>query len=153
MAVHLTRQDRSVGRATSDPTLGLLGSRPGGSGVVLQRFDRDFGLPDPPSFRIIAPAGPVHHNIDNATQAGWAEETSLDIQSSYAMAPGANILLVETPVDEYEGLTGIPQIVEAENYVVDHHLGDVISLVRPEYRTSLTGTRIPDSRNTARRTR
>ncbi len=43
------------------------------------------------------------------------------------MAPQANILLVETPMTETEGITGIPQIVEAENYVIDHHLGDVIS--------------------------
>ena len=43
------------------------------------------------------------------------------------MAPGANILLVETPVAETEGIVGIPQMVEAENYVIDHHLGDVIS--------------------------
>ena len=43
------------------------------------------------------------------------------------MAPGANILLVETPTSENEGTTGFPQIVEAEDYVINHHLGDVIS--------------------------
>ena len=43
------------------------------------------------------------------------------------MAPGANILLVETPVSETEGTTGFPEIVQAENYVIDHHLADVIS--------------------------
>ena len=43
------------------------------------------------------------------------------------MAPGANILLVETPVAETEGVTGFPQIVAAENYVINHNLGDVIS--------------------------
>jgi subtilase family serine protease len=43
------------------------------------------------------------------------------------MAPGANLLLVETPVAETEGVAGFPQIVAAENYVIDHHLGDVIS--------------------------
>jgi subtilase family serine protease len=43
------------------------------------------------------------------------------------MAPGANILLVETPVAETEGVTGFPQIVAAENYVLAHRLGDVIS--------------------------
>ncbi len=43
------------------------------------------------------------------------------------MAPGANILLVETPVSESEGVQGFPQIVAAENYVIDHHLGQVIS--------------------------
>ena len=43
------------------------------------------------------------------------------------MAPKANILLVETPMTETEGVYGFPQIVAAENYVIDHHLGDVIS--------------------------
>jgi subtilase family serine protease len=43
------------------------------------------------------------------------------------MAPGANILLVETPVAETEGVAGFPEIVKAENYVIDHHLGQVIS--------------------------
>ena len=46
---------------------------------------------------------------------------------SHSMAPGANILLVETPVDETEGTAGFPQIVKAENYVINHHLGQVIS--------------------------
>ena len=43
------------------------------------------------------------------------------------MAPGANILLVETPVTETEGVHGFPEIVKAENYVIKHHLADVIS--------------------------
>ena len=58
---------------------------------------------------------------------GWAGETDLDVEWSHAIAPGANILLVETPVDETEGTAGFPQIVEAENYVINHHLGGVIS--------------------------
>jgi subtilase family serine protease len=43
------------------------------------------------------------------------------------MAPGASILLVETPVAETEGTAGFPQIVKAENYVINHHLAQVIS--------------------------
>ena len=58
---------------------------------------------------------------------GWAQETSLDVEYSHAIAPGANILLVETPVPETLGTHGFPQIVKAENYVIDHHLGTVIS--------------------------
>jgi subtilase family serine protease len=57
----------------------------------------------------------------------WAGETTLDVEWSHTMAPGASILLVETPVAETEGVAGFPQIVEAENYVIDHHLGQVIS--------------------------
>ena len=58
---------------------------------------------------------------------GWAEETSLDVEYSHAMAPGANIVLLETPVAETEGTVGFPQIVAAENFAINHHLGDVIS--------------------------
>jgi subtilase family serine protease len=94
----------------------------------LKRFDRDFGLPDPPSFKIIQPAGKVPpFDPTDPERAGWAEETSLDVEWAHAIAPGANILLVETPVAETEGVQGFPEIVKAENYVVDHQLGDVIS--------------------------
>ena len=57
----------------------------------------------------------------------WAGETTLDVEYAHTIAPGANILLVETPVSETEGVTGFPQIVTAENYVINHGLGDVIS--------------------------
>jgi subtilase family serine protease len=91
----------------------------------LQTFDQAYGLPAPPSLQIITPVGPV--NPKDPSAASWAEETSLDVEYAHTMAPGANILLVETPVAETEGITGFPQIVEAENYAIDHHLGDVIT--------------------------
>ena len=94
----------------------------------LKTFDKAFGLPDPPSFKVITPAGkPPAFDPNDATMNGWAEETSLDIQTAHAMAPGANILLVETPVAETEGTVGLPQIVQAENYVINHNLADVIT--------------------------
>ncbi|MGO9820608.1 MAG: protease, partial [Solirubrobacteraceae bacterium] len=94
----------------------------------LATFDSTYGLPAPPSFHIIAPAGAIPpFDASDPNQPNWGIETSLDVEYSHAMAPGANILLVETPVAETEGTTGFPQIVEAENYVINHHLGDVIS--------------------------
>ena len=94
----------------------------------LHTFDRAFGLPDPPSLRTIAPSGPIPpFDASNSDMVGWAVETTLDVEYAHAMAPQANILVVATPVSETEGLTGIPQIVRAENYVIDHHLADVIS--------------------------
>ena len=93
----------------------------------LQTFDAEQHLPNP-LLNIIAPVGAIPpFDPTNSTMVGWAEETSLDVEMSHAMAPGANILLVETPIAETEGLTGFPAIVHAENYVIDHHLGDVIS--------------------------
>jgi subtilase family serine protease len=94
----------------------------------LSVFDHTFGLPAPPSFRIIQPAGKVPpYSPDNSDMVGWAGETTLDVEYAHTVAPGANLLLVETPVSETEGVHGFPQIVEAEKYVLNHHLGDVIS--------------------------
>ncbi len=94
----------------------------------LKVFDQTFSLPAPPSFKIIQPAGAVPpYDPTNSDMVGWAGETTLDVQYAHTIAPGANILLVETPVSETEGVTGFPQIIEAENYVINHHLGDVIS--------------------------
>jgi subtilase family serine protease len=91
-------------------------------------FDRQFNLPGPPSFKIIAPAGKIPKwNPDDSDMAGWGGETTLDVEAAHTIAPRADILLVETPVSETEGVTGFPQIVEAENYVIKHHLGNVIS--------------------------
>jgi subtilase family serine protease len=95
----------------------------------LADFDQSFALPAPPSFKIITPAGPVpsYNPKLRPMMFGWALETSLDVEYSHAMAPGANILLVETPVAETLGVHGFPQIIQAENYVINHHLGTVIS--------------------------
>jgi subtilase family serine protease len=94
----------------------------------LATFDSAFGLPAPPSFKIIQPAGKVPaFNKHSGAMQSWAIETSLDVQYSHAMAPGANILLVETPVSETVGVQGFPQIVKAENYVINHGMADVIS--------------------------
>jgi subtilase family serine protease len=106
----------------------------------LKTFDAQTGLPDPPSFKVIAPVGPITTTPKTCTPAynpigpdecsdyyGWTDETSLDVEWAHTMAPQANILLVETPVTETEGIYGFPQIVAAENYVINHHLGDVIT--------------------------
>jgi subtilase family serine protease len=94
----------------------------------LKTFDAGFGLPAPPSFKIIQPAGKVPpYNPKNSLMFSWAEETSLDVEYAHAMAPGAKLLLVETPVAETIGVHGFPQIVKAENYVIKHKMANVIS--------------------------
>jgi len=94
----------------------------------LARFDRYFRLPAPPSFRVIQPAGKVSpYHASNSNRVGWAGETTLDVEWAHVMAPGARIVLVETPTSENEGTTGFPQIVTAEQYVLRHKLGQVIS--------------------------
>ena len=57
----------------------------------------------------------------------WALEVSLDVEWAHSIAPGANILLVTTPTAETLGVQGFPDMMSAEQYVVDHRLGSVIS--------------------------
>jgi subtilase family serine protease len=93
----------------------------------LHTFDQVFGLTDP-QFTIRQDAGPVPpFDPTNSDMAGWAGETTLDVEWSHVFAPGAKIVLEETPVSETEGVQGFPEIVKAENFVIDHHIGDVIS--------------------------
>jgi len=94
----------------------------------LATFDRQFGYPAPPKFTIIAPVGKIpKFNPNDPEMTDWAGETTLDVQYAHALAPGANILLVETPVAETEGVTGFPQIVKAEEYALAHYKVGVIS--------------------------
>jgi len=94
----------------------------------LHVFDQAFDLPDPPSLTILQPAGPVpSFDPTNSDMSGWASEATLDVEWAHVFAPGAAIVLVETPVSETEGVQGFPEIVQAENYIIDNDLGDVIS--------------------------
>jgi subtilase family serine protease len=70
-------------------------------GLDLQLFDQEYGLPDPPHFNVITPAGaPPPFDVTDADQAGWALEESLDVEYAHAMAPGADILVVNAPSDD-----------------------------------------------------
>jgi subtilase family serine protease len=94
----------------------------------LASFDAGYGLPAPPSFKILSPLGTVPYNPTAIPdQVGWAAETTLDVEWSHAMAPDASIVLMTSPVDETEGVQGMPQFNQLENYALDHHIGDVWS--------------------------
>ncbi len=88
----------------------------------LKAFDQVYGLPDPPSFKIITMPGtpPFDPNDDNVV--GWTGEIALDVQWAHAIAPAANIVLVAAKSNDDVDL------IDAFNYAVDHNLGDVISM-------------------------
>jgi subtilase family serine protease len=60
-------------------------------------------------------------------KSAWALEVALDVETAHSIAPMANILLVTTPTAETLGVQGFQQMMNAEQYVVDHHLANVIS--------------------------
>ncbi len=94
----------------------------------LRVFDHAFGLRPPPSFRVVQPVGHVPpYNPNDPAMVDKAGETTGDVEAAHAMAPGADILLVETPTAETDTGGGFPQMIKAENYVIAHKMGDVIS--------------------------
>ncbi len=87
-----------------------------------------------PSFKILEVQGsppksppPSNNGTGQENPFLWGEETSLDVEWAHATAPMANILLVTTPTAETLGVQGFQQMMNAEQYVVDNHLADVIT--------------------------
>jgi len=87
----------------------------------LAKFDSTFGLPGA-ALNIICP-GRHCPTLDptNAGQVGWTDETSLDVEWAHAIAPRATIDLVLAQSDQDA------DILAAQQYVVNHNLGDVVS--------------------------
>jgi hypothetical protein len=81
----------------------------------LTAFDQQFGLPAPPSFSKVYASGTAP-----ATNTGWSTEISLDVEWAHAIAPAANLVLVEarsandndlmSAVDKARNLSGVSVI-------------------------------------------
>jgi subtilase family serine protease len=86
----------------------------------LHTFSARFGLPDA-DLTIIHMPGSTPFDFGSNNQLGWAEETSLDLQWSHAIAPGAKLVLVAAATNNDD------DIIAAQNYAIDNRLGNVIS--------------------------
>lgn len=75
--------------------------------------------------QVMAP--PPNNSPGQEASNAWSVEVALDTQWAHAIAPEANILLVTTPTAETLGVQGFPNMMDAEQYVVDNHLADVVS--------------------------
>jgi hypothetical protein len=67
----------------------------------LATFDSTYGLAAPPSFTKVNQTGGTTYPPPNR---GWATEIALDVEYAHAMAPGANILLVEATSNSFGNL-------------------------------------------------
>jgi subtilase family serine protease len=61
----------------------------------LQAFDKAYGLNDPPSFTVVDQNGGSQLPSTDPAGGGSAREEALDVEWAHAIAPGANIVLVE----------------------------------------------------------
>ena len=94
----------------------------------LATFDRALGVPAPPSLRVLQPVGKVPaFNPNNAQMVEKAGETTGDVETAHEIAPGASIVVIETPAAETTSGGGFSEFIAADDYAATHNLGDVIS--------------------------
>src|SRR5258708_27528294 len=70
---------------------------------------------------------PGSNGTGSQTRNIWALDASLDVEWAHTVAPGANILLMTTNPAETLGVQGFPAMMDAEQFIVDHHEATVIS--------------------------
>jgi subtilase family serine protease len=82
-------------------------------------FSANMGLP-PANLTIIGT--PTESNFSTDANAGWAAETTLDVEWVHAIAPGAKIVLVITPTNQFTDLfagdataAAVPGVVAISN--------------------------------------
>ena len=91
-------------------------------GSDLATFDAEFGLPAA-NLHVWYPLGkPTYNPRQHLGETGWAEETSLDVQTVHDLAPGATINLVVAPTPAGNALN------LAEQFAVQHHLGSAMTM-------------------------
>ncbi len=77
-------------------------------------FSSTFGLPTG-TLTVYSPQGPPPYN------SGWAGETTLDIEWSHSMAPGAHVALIQT-IDNFDN-----NLQAGIQFALDNQLGNQIS--------------------------
>ncbi len=126
-----TGQTIAIIVAYDNPDLVDTGS-PGFATSDLHMFDQQFGLPDPPSFMKVDQNGGTSYPGQDPT-GGWENEEALDVEWTHAIAPGANILVVEAAstnlsnliegaVQQATGTTGVS--VVTMSFAVPEFMGE-----------------------------
>ena len=87
----------------------------------LQQFNVSGG----PTLKVVATGGGSPSTLPQDSTGGWALETSLDVQWAHAMAPQANILLVEA---SNQNLSGSGSLLNAVQYAASQPRVVVVSM-------------------------
>jgi len=85
------------------------------AGADLKTFDANWGLPNAPTFVKKYASG---KKPPNGCASGWELEEALDIQWAHAMAPKANIVLMEANSNSHDDL--FAAVIAAESYIAGH---------------------------------
>jgi subtilase family serine protease len=96
-------------------------------------FNTQFNLPQfgagGPTFSVVTSNGTAVTASNGPAlgeDANWAMETSLDVEWAHSIAPGANILLVETPLDNNVNDPQLADLLTGVTYAANH--ANVVSM-------------------------
>lgn len=93
----------------------------------LDHFSDTFGLPRT-TIQFVYPNGSYVNDVSDDDKTGWAEETTLDLEWSHAVAPDATLVNVVTASSETVGLAGFPDIFAGIQMAVKQFPGAIISM-------------------------
>ncbi len=88
-------------------------------------FDAQFGLPNP-DLKIVEFGSIPPYDPHNGARVDWAAGTTFEVEYAHAIAPEAKIVIAETDTSENEGVSGFPQLMQAEQSLINSGVGDVI---------------------------
>jgi parallel beta-helix repeat protein len=97
-------------------------SNPNFNNSDLHKFDVAMGIADPPSFVKIDENGGTNYPTSNAY---WATEIALDVEWSHAMAPNANIVLIEAKTSSLYDI-----YTNTGNYAGPDNMGNAVVTAR-----------------------
>jgi subtilase family serine protease len=86
----------------------------------LAQFDTFFNLPAPPSFTVYS--GSATQTAGPHDAASWAHETALDVEWAHAIAPKANLVLIEAPSASGNAVAAVMQ------QIVPNYPGAIVSM-------------------------
>lgn len=108
--------------------------------AIVDQQDGVYGLPNP-KITTIYPAGPLPKVCPAGMQRlgsygsclAWHAELTLDVETVHLLAPYANIVISATPADteindDASAQVAPPEMMEALEYMSEHHSADVISI-------------------------
>jgi subtilase family serine protease len=82
----------------------------------MQVFDQTYNLP-PIDLQVISPLN-IPVNASRQDREGAALETQMDVEAIHALAPRAKVIVLESPVVETEGIVGLPEFRQLEQYII-----------------------------------
>ena len=109
----------------------------------LRVFDKQFGLPHA-QVQIVRFGDIPPYDPTDITRVEWAAGTTLVVEGVHAIAPRAKIVIAETAVSLEGGPSGFPELLQAEESLINAGVGDVIAQIEATGEATFPGANTGD---------